>query len=169
MGQEPSDIRVDIENTRDRMGDTVDALTSKANVGQRVKNSVTDRKDRVMRQMQGTASQVNDATPDTSDVREGAQKAVGVAQENPIGLALGGLAAGFLVGMALPSTRVEDERIGPVSDEIKDQARESGQEALDRGKQVAQDVAETAKDSAQDVVDTARDSGAQQAQELRSS
>jgi len=82
---------------------------------------------------------------------------------------LGGLAAGFLVGMALPSTRVEDERIGPVSDEIKDRARESGQEALDRGKQVAQDVAETAKDSAQDVVDTARDSGAQQAQELRSS
>jgi hypothetical protein len=158
MGQEPSEIRHEIEETRDRMGDTVDALTSKANVGQRVKSSLGEQTEKVRTQMQSTASQVNDATPGTADVREGAQRAVGVAQRNPLGLALGGVAAGFLVGMALPSTRIEDKHIGSAADELKDRAVEGGQEALEKGKQVAQDVVETAKDSAQDAVASAEDS-----------
>jgi hypothetical protein len=123
--------------------------------------------------MQGTASQVNDATPDASDVREGAQQAVGIAQENPLGLALGGVAAGFLIGMALPSTKIEDERVGPMADEVKHRALETGQEAVERGKQVAQDVAQAAGESAQDAAEnvkrTAQDSGREQAEELRSS
>jgi ElaB/YqjD/DUF883 family membrane-anchored ribosome-binding protein len=155
------------------MSDTVDQLAHKANVPGRVKESIADKRDRLKQQMQGTASKVSDATPDGSDVREGAKQAVGFAEENPLGLALGGVAAGFLLGMLLPSTRIEDEKVGPVADEVKDRAKETGQEALERGKQVAQDAAETATESAQeaaqDVKETVKDSGREQAEELRSS
>jgi hypothetical protein len=54
------------------------------------------------------------------------------------------------VGLALPSTPVEDEKLGPMADDVKAKAQETGREALERGKQVAQDAAEAAKDTAQE-------------------
>ena len=162
MGQAPDEIRQQIEETRSDMGDTVQALTHKADVPGRIKESISDKTDRLRRQMSSTSSQVSDATPSAGDVREGAKQAVGIAQENPIGLALGGVALGFLAGLALPTTRVEDERIGPIADDVKEKAVEAGQEALDRGKQVAQDAASAATDAA-------KESGQEHAEQLRES
>jgi Protein of unknown function (DUF3618) len=161
MGQDASQIREEIEQTRAEMGDTVDALTYKTDVRSRVRESFADKKERLRAQMAGTTSRLGDATPGGQEVKEGAQRAVGVAEENPIGLALGGLAAGFLAGMLLPSTRVEDERVGPIADEVKEKAMETGQEAIDRGKDVAGQVAEQA-------VDTAKEAGREQADAMRS-
>ena len=71
----------------------------------------------------------------------------------------------------MPSTRVEDEKLGPVADQVKDKVKETGQEALDRGKQVAQDVAsnaaDTAKQSAQEHGQGLADSAKQNAQDVR--
>jgi hypothetical protein len=173
MGEETTRIREEIEETRDRMGDTVDQLAYKANVPGRVKESIADKRDRLKEQMQGTASRVSDATPDGSDMKQGARQAVGIAEENPLGLVLGGVAAGFLAGMLLPSTKIEDEKVGPVADEVKQRAAETGQEALERGKQVAQDAAEAATESAQDaaqnVKETVQESGREQAEEMSNS
>jgi len=173
MGEETTRIREEIEDTRDRMGDTVDQLAHKANVPGRMKESIADKRDRLKDQMQGSASRVGDATPDASDVKQGARQAVGLAEENPLGLAVGGVAAGFLIGMLIPSTRIEDEKVGPMADDVKQRAAETGQEALERGKQVAQDAAEAATESAQEaaqnVKETVRESGREQAEELRSS
>jgi hypothetical protein len=173
MGEETTRIREEIEETRERMGDTVDQLAYKANVPGRVKESLADKRDRLKHQMQGTASRVSDATPDGSDVGHSAKQAIGVAEENPLGLALGGVAAGFLLGMLLPSTRIEDEKVGPMADDVKHRAAETGQEALERGKQVAQDAAqaatESAQDAAQNVKETVQESGREQAEELRDS
>lgn len=162
MGQEPSQIRQEIEDTRSQMGDTVQALSHKANVPGRIKESLSDKTDRLRQQMSSTTSKVSGATPDASDIRDGAQQAVGIAQENPLGLAIGGLAVGFLVGLAMPATKVENERIGPLADEVKDTVKETGQEALQRGKQVAQDAASAATDAV-------KESGQEQAEGLRDS
>jgi len=162
MGEDPGQIRQDIEERRTEMGETVSALAYKADVPGRVKDSFADKRDRLKAQMSSAGSSIGDATPDGSDVREGAKQAVGVAQENPLGLAIGGIAIGFLVGMALPSTKVEDDRIGPIADDVKDKVRETGQEALDHGKEVAQDAAQAA-------AETVQESGQQHAEELRSS
>jgi hypothetical protein len=121
--------------------------------------------------MSDTTSRVGDATPSGGQVTQQAKRAVGLAQENPLGLAVGAVAVGFLVGLAVPSTRVEDERLGPVADQVKDKVKETGQEALDRGKQVAQEATQTAVQTAkdrgrehgQDLADTTR----QNAQEVR--
>jgi len=162
MGQEPNEIRQQIEETRSQMGDTVQALSHKADVPGRVKESISDKTDRLRRQMSSASSQVSDATPSAGDVRDSAKQAVGIAQENPIGLALGGVALGFLAGLALPTTRLEDERIGPIADDVKERAVEAGQEALDRGKQVAQDAASAATDAV-------KESGQEHAEQLRES
>jgi len=162
MGQESSHIREEIEQTRSEMGDTVDALAHKTDVKSRVKESFSDKKERLRAQMSGTTSRLGATTPDGEQVQEGAKQAVGIAEENPIGLALGGLAAGFLAGMLLPSTRMEDERVGPVADEVKGKAMETAQEAVERGKQVTGQVAEQA-------VETAKEAGREEAEALGSS
>ena len=143
MGQDPGQIREDIERTREQMSDTVGAIGYKADVPSRTKEKVTEKKDAVV-------SKVTGATPDADEVKDGARRAKGIAQENPLGLAIGGAAVGFLVGLSLPSTPVEDEKLGPMADDVKAKAQETGREALERGKQAAQDAAEAAKETAQE-------------------
>jgi gas vesicle protein len=173
MGQEPSQIRQEIEETRAGMGETVDALAYKTDVKSRVKETISDKRDQVVGQLKGTTEKIGEATPDGGQLKDGAHRAVGVAEENPIGLALAGVAGGFLAGMLLPSSRVEDERVGPVADQVKESAAETGQEALDRGKEVADQVAEQAvagaKEAGQDALETAKEAGREQADELRES
>ena len=142
MGQDPDQIRHDIEDTRARMGDTAEALGHKADVPGRAREAISDKVDSVKSTFTG-------ATPSSGDVKQGAQQAVGIAKENPLGLAIGATALGFVAGLLIPSTKVEDERIGPMADQVKDQAKEMGQEAVERGKHVAEQAAETVKDEGQ--------------------
>ena len=37
------------------------------------------------------------------------------AQDNPLGLAVGAAAVGFLAGLLVPVTQVENEKIGPMA------------------------------------------------------
>ena len=160
MGQDPDVIRRDIEDTRERMGDTVEALAYKADVKSRAKESVNEKVDNLKSKV--TGAKVGDATPSGEDVKQGARRAAGIAQENPLGLAIGSIAVGFLAGLVVPTTRVEDEKIGPVAEQVREQVKETGQEALDRGRQVAQQAASSA-------ADTAREAGREHAEHLRDS
>jgi len=130
MGEDPAAIREEIEQTRERMGDTVDALGYKADVPSRAKDSISDKVQGAKAKITGTGSQVSDATPGTEDVKQAGKQAVGIAQENPLGLAIGAAAVGFLAGMLIPSTKIEDERLGPVADQVKEQVKQTGQEAV---------------------------------------
>lgn len=78
----------------------------------------TDKRERLIEQVQGTTHKVGDATPDGQEVKEGARQVVGIAQENPLGLAIGGIAAGFLAGMVLPSNSAAEN-----AQQVKEQAR----------------------------------------------
>src|SRR3954466_15350535 len=156
MGEDPDRIRREIEQTRAEMGETVDALGYKTDVKARAKDSIQDKKESVMGVAQsakdrlvgasqsakdsvvGAGQTVGDKTPDTDQVKHQARRAKSVAQENPLGLAVGSLAVGFLAGMLIPSTRVEDEKLGEISDDVIERAKQTGQDALERGKQVAQ-------------------------------
>jgi ElaB/YqjD/DUF883 family membrane-anchored ribosome-binding protein len=172
MGQDPDAIRQDIEQTRSEMSETVEAVGYKADVPSRAKDAVSDKVENMKSKVSDTAtrakeavvgtasragdavsdttSRVGDATPSGGQVKQQAKRAAGLAQENPLGLAIGAAAVGFLAGLAAPSTRVEDERLGPMADQVKDRVKETGQEALDRGRQVAQEVASSAADTAKE-------------------
>ena len=101
MGQDPGEIRQDIERTREQMGDTVEALSYKADVKARAKDSVTDRVDSVKSRVGLAGSKVSDAAPSGDDVKQGARRAKGIAEENPLGLAIGAVAVGFVAGLAV--------------------------------------------------------------------
>jgi len=160
MGETPDEIREEIEETRARMGDTVEAIGYKADVKSRVKDSVADKKDALVGSIGGSkdavvgkadalVSRVGGVIPAGQQVKDGAAK-VGVSKENPLGLALVGAAVGFIAGTLLPKTTIEDEKLGQVSDQVTDKVKEAGQEALDRGKSVAQDAVHAATDTAQE-------------------
>ena len=194
MGQDPDAIRQDIEQTRAEMSETVEAVGYKADVPSRAKEAVSDKVENVKSKVTDTAtrakeavvgtasragdsvseaaSRVGDATPERGEVKQTTRRVAGIARENPLGLAIGAAAIGFLAGLAIPSTRVEDEKLGPVADQVKDRVRETGQEALDRGRQVAQEVAstatETARSSAQEHGQELADSAKQHTQDAQS-
>lgn len=198
MGQDPEAIRQSIEETRAEMSDTVDALGYKADVKARAKDNVQDKVGAVTgrvtaakEKIVGQASSVSDATPSAGDLRQGAadraqgvkdslgdgadtakanaRQAASVAQENPLGLAVGAVALGFLGGLLIPTTRIEAEKIGPVADDLKDQAREAGQEAIDHGKAVASDAVAAAKDAASTAAAGAQDAAKDAAQSVKDS
>ena len=166
MGQEPEAIRDEIEQTRERMTETVDALGYKADVKSRAKESVTGKVDAVRDKLVGAKDSAGDATPSGDDVKQTAQRAVGVAQENPLGLAIGAAAVGFLAGMLIPATRVENEKLGPMADQVKELVKETGHEALHRGKAVVQETASAAADAAKE---TAQEQGKEHASALQDS
>jgi hypothetical protein len=158
---EADQIRSEIDDTRAQMSETVGALGHKADVKTRVKDSISDKKDAVVGKADSLVSKVTGAVPDGGQVKGGAEK-IGISTQNPIGLAIGGAAVGFLVGLILPTTRIEDDKLGETSDQVMSRVKETGQEAIERGKQVAQDTLESAKD-------TAKESGKEQGKEVASS
>ena len=164
MGEDPAAIRQQIESTRERMGETVDALSYRADVPARTRESIQEKVQGVKSKLTGVGSQVSQATPETDDVRRAGREAVGFAQENPLGLAIGAVAAGFLAGMLIPSTRVEDERLGPVADQVKEQAQQTAHEALEHGKQVAQETTQTASESVRHAAGQVKETAQQTAQ-----
>ncbi|WP_340290570.1 DUF3618 domain-containing protein [Aquipuribacter hungaricus] len=63
-----------------------------------------------------------------------AAKVKGIAQTNPLGLAVGAIAAGFLAGLAAPSTKIEQEKLAPVAHKAREQATEKASELQDKVK-----------------------------------
>jgi hypothetical protein len=157
MGQDPSDIRAEIEETRARVGDQVDALSYKTDVPARVGDYVDEKKQAVRDKVTGVKEAVTGTA--SNAIPSGAQvgRLKDTAERNPLGLAVGATAVGFVAGLLLPSTRVESEHMGEMSDRVVNAAKETAGDAVERGKQVAQDAAETAQES-----------GREQGQELAS-
>jgi hypothetical protein len=161
MDKDTGDIRTEIERTRERVGDQVDALSYKTDVGARVGDYVDEKKDTLKSKVTGAKQTVTGAIPDRRALKSGGTYMRDTAASNPLGLAVGGLALGFLVGTLVPQTRVENEQMGGMSDQLVDAAKETASEAVGRGKQVAQDAVGAA-------VETAKESGREQGDELTS-
>jgi gas vesicle protein len=167
MGEDPNAIRDEIAETRERMGDTIDALGYKADVKSRAKDNVAGKVDSVKEHLGMAGQKASDMTPDADQVNTQVRKAAGVAQENPLGVAIGAAAVGFLAGLLIPSSRVEDEKLGPTADRVKEQAKETGQEALERGKEVAHSAADTVSEEGQKHGERLADSARESANSLR--
>jgi len=112
MGQDPQDIRAQLSDDRQRIGDDVDAIAYKADVPSRARDAVND-----------ATQNVKDAVGDaTENVKGAAKRGVHVARENPLGLMLATAGVGFILGSLLPRTDFEDEKLGQVADCIKQKA-----------------------------------------------
>ena len=162
MARTSEELKQEISQTREQMAETAEALAYKADVPTRTKDWVGEKKEAIVSTVTGVSSKVGDVTPDGAEVTQGVNRMKRLAERNPLGLAIGGAAVGFIAGALLPSTRVEDERIGAMADEVKATAAEAGREALDRGKDVVQDAGAAA-------IETAKERGREEGQELSES
>jgi len=153
MGQDPSDIRAEIEETRARVGDEVDALSYKTDVPARMGDYVDDKKQAVKDKVGGVLHTTSDALPDGQKIG----RLKDTAERNPIGLAVGGVAIGFIAGMLLPSTQLEDKQMGQMSDRMMDAAKESAGDALESGKTIVSDAADSAKEQGQEMASRLQD------------
>ena len=70
-------------------------------------------------------------------------------EENPLMVGAATLALGVIAGLAIPSTRREDEWMGETRDRLVDEVKEAGQQVMEKGKHVAEAVVDKVKDEAQ--------------------
>jgi len=157
MGQDPSDIRAEIEETRARVGNEVDAISYKTDVPARVGDYVDDKKQAVTGRISSVKDSVTGATSNVLPSGEKVGRMKDTAQRNPLGLAVGGMALGFVAGLLLPSTRIENEKMGEMSDKVVDAVKETASDAVESGKQVAQDAAGSAKQQGQELASSLQD------------
>jgi len=94
---------------------------------------------------------IADKAPSKEDVKAKAQGAAGAAADHPIALAAGAAAAGLAAGLALPTTDLEREKLGPKAQSARAQAQSAAQDAFQQAKSVAQDVTASAAEAAKQV------------------
>ncbi len=81
----------------------------------------------------GDAAQEKLATSGQA-TRSAALNTKGLLEKNPLGLALGSIAAGFLLGLALPVSDLERDNVGPLGDKVKEQAKSAASDMVTQGK-----------------------------------
>ncbi|MFL5738556.1 MAG: DUF3618 domain-containing protein [Actinomycetota bacterium] len=161
MAQEPDAIRAEIAATRQRMGDAVEALAYKTDVKARARDKIDEVREIVSTatesfvesvrepldaetRKEGASMSTNASSSTSSASSEGWEDEGGLLKRNPLVVAFGAAAIGFLAGLLVPSTPAENERLGPVADHVKQGARDAAQEAVGRGKAIAADAAVSA-------------------------
>ncbi len=144
MGKDPDELRSEIAETRERMGDTADALAYKADVPHRAQDAVREKMEqmksaltRSVEQARRAASRASDALPDTGDVQTNAMNLMDAVRRNPLGLFFGMAAAGFLIGSLVPMTPLEDEQLRPIVGQMRERARDRVKGAIERARDAA--------------------------------
>jgi ElaB/YqjD/DUF883 family membrane-anchored ribosome-binding protein len=96
----PEEIRADIEETREQLGETVEALAEKADVKHQAKLKVDETKQRFSRKAEDAKAKVSSASPDQA--KSAASGAASTARRKPLPFAVAGaFAAGVVIGLVL--------------------------------------------------------------------
>jgi ElaB/YqjD/DUF883 family membrane-anchored ribosome-binding protein len=162
MDQERNESR-EVDEARRRVAEDVRSVAYNANVVDRakenvqgriddLKGSVSGRVDSMRETMSGSVGDVRDRVSDVRDSlqerMQGMARNIPLPGDNPIGMLLAGMALGFLIGLLLPVTQFESERLGPVADDMKDRVRQARSEVVKRGTEVIKETIEAAKETA---------------------
>ena len=90
----PAEIRDEIDQTREELGETVAAMAEKADVKQQAQLKAEELRAQAGAKARELSDKAKEAAPESAEER--VQQAQRLAQENPVPLAI---AAAFLVGM----------------------------------------------------------------------
>jgi len=171
MAQEPDAIRAEIAATRQRMGDAAEAFAYKTDVKARARDKIAEVREIVATATDSFVASLREpldgetteegagmstnTTSSTSASSQGWEDEGGLLKRNPLAVAFGAAALGFLAGLLIPSTPAENERLGPVADHVKQSARDAAQEAVGRGKAIAADAAASATAAVKETTESA--------------
>jgi hypothetical protein len=94
--RDPVEIREDIEQTREELGETVAAVAAKTDVKQQAQAKAGELKGQASAKAKELSDKAKEATPDSA--AEGVRQAQRLAKENPAPLAFAGV---FLAGIGI--------------------------------------------------------------------
>ena len=117
-----------------------DAVTSAASS---VRDTASDWADTTREQFNNVSEQAR------QQAQVAAQRARSVMQENPLAVGIAMLAAGAIIGLAIPNTDVENQYFGETRDQLLDKAKSAARETADKAQHVAQQAGESIKEAAQ--------------------
>lgn len=154
MDQERSESQR-VEQARERVAQDVRSIAEGASVSNRIdaaKETVSSRVGAAREKLSQAQEALSHSVPENvRSLKPG---------ENPIGMLLAGLALGFLIGLVLPVTQFERERLRPLTDDAKDRLRETGGDLVRRGTDVIKETIEAGRDAATEKIkEQARDLG----------
>ena len=93
----PEEIRADIEETREELGDTVAALAEKTDVKGQAQQRLAEVKQNVQRKREELTAKAKSTTPQSA--QDGGRQVVAKVREHPAPAAIAGaVLAGFLLG-----------------------------------------------------------------------
>lgn len=93
----PDEIRADIEETREELGDTVEALAAKTDVKAQARDKVDEIKGSVRAKADEAKAKAKSSTPESA--QQGSEQVVAKVRENPAPLVLGAaVLVAFLIG-----------------------------------------------------------------------
>ncbi len=148
MDQERNQVP-EVEDARRRVAEDVRSVAANANVVERAKETAQNKVDDVKSAVGDRVQQTREKLADARDQMQDRVRNINLnPTENPIGMLMAGVAVGFLIGLALPVTRFESERIGPLAQDMKDKARQAGTEVVRRGGEVIKETISASRDAA---------------------
>jgi gas vesicle protein len=168
MGTTAEDLRVDIEQTRERLGGTIEAIGDRVSPGRMVER----RKNRLVRGWSSFRDRVmggmDDATHTVQDEAHHAADAIGElpqtvrrqTQGSPMGAGMVAFGVGFVAASLIPASRAEKdavdklattaeplrEKAGEVVDEMRHQMADQLSEVKDDVKEMASGIVQPAAD-----------------------
>ncbi len=189
MGKSASEVRAEIEDTRQDMSETIDAIadrTSPRRIIDRRRRRVAagwrSVRERVMGRAQTTggtardhARNLSDSAGDTAgsviDTARGVPGAVTEqTQGNPIAAGILAFGAGLLVASLVPPSEPEQQLAGSLREQsqpLQDELRQAGQQVVEDVKSTARDGAEQVKQRAADAAGTVQEDVRSSAQDLQ--
>jgi len=184
---DPDALRAEIEQTRARLSQDVNALgeaVTPSNIARRqvdkAKGTAVGIKDKVMGSAEGAASTVKDRLPSggssgsgggmgqsvqgmttsvAGTVSNAPQSAMTRAQGNPLAAGMIALGAGWLLGSLLPASQREREALS--------MAKAQAQPLMQEAKSVAQEAAQNLKEPAMQAADTVKSTAQDAAQTVK--
>jgi cell division septum initiation protein DivIVA len=179
MGKSASEVRSEIEGTRQDMSETIDAIADRTSPGRiiqrrraRMAGGLRSVRERVMGRAQDTYSSAGDsaygvagsARDTAGSVVEGArqapEKVVEQTQGNPIAAGLIAFGGGLLVASLIPPSETEQRIAGQVAEKtqpVRDELQRAGQEVVDDLRSTAQQGAEQVKQRASEAAGTVQE------------
>ena len=179
MGQSTEELRRDIEQTRDGLSDTLDAIGDRVSPGrvlERRKNravqSFQSLRDRLMGTVSSAKDGLSDSTGSAVDTLTSTPDAVRAqTQGSPLATGAVAFGVGFLIAAVFPPSQAEQQaaqslldKAEPVKDElvaagqdVADELKDSARAALDEVKDTAVAGKEAVADTAHEQVEATKD------------
>jgi uncharacterized protein YjbJ (UPF0337 family) len=185
MGKSTQELRRDIEQTREDLGGTLDAIGDRVSPGRivkrrtdRVRDAFSSVRESVMgsaESAQGSAQQVAHQASDAASTvagkaRQAPDQVMRQTQGNPLAAGLVAFGVGMVVASVIPPTKPEKEAAGAIQDKlepIKERAVEAAREVKDEVQSAAQSAAGELKDKAGEAAGEVRDQAQSSAEQVK--